>query len=248
MRILFIATALIFPVIVTAQQTKEYFYLYDSAWNSCKAENAKYMAFVKEVNDTTYRWNYYNYTGPIITVETYRDKDAKIPNGFFAWYDSNGIIDSSGYTVNGKKSGNWYTYSDTLSVIAGQKWKEGKLIRMIDYTDGYKTTDDPNDSLRGDVAAHFEGGINGWLQYLQKNHQFPLRAHSLSRYGKVIVDFIVDSTGKVTVAKLSRSVEFSIDQEAIRVISNSPGWTPAIHNGKKVNAYRRQSINFGKRQ
>ncbi len=35
-----------------------------------------------------------------------------------------------------------------------------------------------------------------------------------------------------------------MEDEAIRVIKRGPKWTPAIQNGRNVNAYRKQPITF----
>ena len=45
-----------------------------------------------------------------------------------------------------------------------------------------------------------------------------------------------------------KSVEFVLDEEAIRVIEKSPLWQPAIQHGKQVNAYRIQPIGFVKEE
>lgn len=37
---------------------------------------------------------------------------------------------------------------------------------------------------------------------------------------------------------------YGMEDEAMRVIKNGPDWLPAIQNGKKVTAYRKQPINF----
>ncbi len=231
------------------KKDKESYYVYDSAWKPCQPENAKFLGYLVELDDTTYRWNFYNYKGLLMSVETYRDKDAQIPNGYFAWYDTHGIIDSSGYSANGKKDGKWYTYSDTLSVMMEQEYNKGKLIKTTDYTDpSYKRSTPDTDSLPGDHEAGFKGGITGWRKYLERNYQYPARALSIGQYGTVTVDFMVDSTGKIIVSKISRSVELSIDQEAIRLIRESKDWVPAIRMGKPVNAYRRQPITFSKQE
>lgn len=225
------------------KKDKEYFYMFDSAWNSCAAEKASYMAYVQELDDTTFRWSYYNFTGPLLSVETYRDKDAKIPNGYFAWYDRDGRIVSSGYTVNGKKDRSWYMYSDTLTVIMQYNYDNGKLIKFIDYRDRSYRRPIP-DSLPGDKEASFKGGMGAWSGYLQRNVQFPSRARNLNKTGKVMVDFTIDTFGKVEVSRISLSVEFSLDQEAVRLIRQSKNWIPAVQMGKNVNAYRRQPVNF----
>jgi protein TonB len=39
-------------------------------------------------------------------------------------------------------------------------------------------------------------------------------------------------------------VEFVLDDEAMRVIEQSPLWQPAFQDGKNVNAYRVQPFTF----
>ena len=230
-----------------AKKEKESYYVYDSLWNSCQIENAKYLAYVQEFDDTIYRWNFYRFTGSLLSVETYRDKDAKIPNGYFAWYDANGIVDSSGYSINGKKDGDWYTFNDTLAAIMKREYSNGTLLKTIDYNDpSYKKQTNLSDTLPGDKEADFKGGVKAWIKYLEKNYQFPSRALSMNKYGKVMVQFIIDTTGKVADPKIVVSVEFSLDQEALRLIKESSSWTPGTRNGQKVNAYRRQPITFAR--
>ena len=62
----------------------------------------------------------------------------------------------------------------------------------------------------------------------------------------VIVKFIVNRDG--TLRDISAENYDLVDPycvaEAIRVIKVSPNWIPALQNGRKVNAYRRQPITF----
>lgn len=37
---------------------------------------------------------------------------------------------------------------------------------------------------------------------------------------------------------------YGMEQEAVKIIKKGPKWTPAIQNGRNVNAYRRQPITF----
>ena len=37
---------------------------------------------------------------------------------------------------------------------------------------------------------------------------------------------------------------YGMEEEAVRVIKKGPAWTPAIQNGRSVNAYRKQPITF----
>jgi protein TonB len=58
--------------------------------------------------------------------------------------------------------------------------------------------------------------------------------------------FIVNRDGKCIEVHLKKSVEFVLDQEAIRVVEQSPLWQPAVQDGKNVNAYRVQPLTFVK--
>ena len=62
--------------------------------------------------------------------------------------------------------------------------------------------------------------------------------------GTVRVLFIINTDGQVSNTKLKKSVEFVLDEEALRVFRNSPPWIPAFQNGKTVRAYRLQPITF----
>ena len=60
----------------------------------------------------------------------------------------------------------------------------------------------------------------------------------------VVVQFIVDTLGNVSMIDLFKSVEYSIDEEAKRLIFKSPSWSPAILDGAKVKGYMRQPVIF----
>jgi protein TonB len=62
--------------------------------------------------------------------------------------------------------------------------------------------------------------------------------------GEVWIVFIVDIEGKIIEPILARSVEFSIDEEAMRMMKISPDWTPAIQDGRKVKSWKKQPIIF----
>ena len=52
--------------------------------------------------------------------------------------------------------------------------------------------------------------------------------------GVVNVEFVVEADGSVTNVKVVRGVDELLDEEAVRVVSVSPKWRPAIKNGEKV--------------
>lgn len=81
----------------------------------------------------------------------------------------------------------------------------------------------------------FNGGdVNEFAKWVAQNIKYPEVAKENGVAGRVMVSFVVGSDGAVRNVKVLRGVDPSLDAEAVRVISNSPKWTPARHNGKVV--------------
>ena len=93
------------------------------------------------------------------------------------------------------------------------------------------------------VESEYPGGLNAWKRFLIKTFQYPTAAEESGVQGTVLVQFIVDTTGTVSdVHAISGPGELT--KEAVRVISRSGKWTPAIQNGRKVKSYKSQGIVF----
>lgn len=222
------------------------YYVFDANWKACKTEDAVYFASLEKLNDTAWQWKNYNFSGPLISIETYKDEKAAIPHGYFAWFDSNGLIDSAGFTNEGKKDKTWYYYTDTLSVWQIMEYDKGKLISSKDQA---MLTEERrnNDSIGlrpGDKEAIIKGGDKAWIKYLQNNLKVPERAEKLGIGGTTRIFFMVDSDGTTKNIRVYKSVEYSLDEEAIRLIRESPKWEPAQQSGKPVKAYRIQPITY----
>ena len=75
--------------------------------------------------------------------------------------------------------------------------------------------------------------LEKWVyQYLK----YPEEAVRQGIQGKVLVDFVIDESGKVTDVKVIKGVDELLDAEAVRVIAASPAWKPGYVRGKKVKA------------
>jgi protein TonB len=54
----------------------------------------------------------------------------------------------------------------------------------------------------------------------------------------------VDKEGNISDVRGLTSRGYGMEEEAVRVIKKGPAWVPAIQNGRKVKAYRKQPITF----
>lgn len=230
---------------VYAQRKKTQFFVFDANRNPCKIDDAQFLGCLDKLSDTAYQWRYYNFTGPLIAVETYKDENISIPHGYFAYYNKKGKIDSLGNTYEGKKHGNWYYYTDSSTIWQQKKYEHGKLMETRDTAALRREREERNKAdtvKRVEIEAAFKGGDEAWIKYIRKHIQVPDRARKLNASGTVIVEFIVNKEGNVEAVKVVQSVEYSIDEETSEIIRKSPKWEPAIQDGKPVKAYRKQPI------
>lgn len=82
--------------------------------------------------------------------------------------------------------------------------------------------------------ASFKGGIGAFYQYVQKNMKYPSQAQRMGLEGKVFVQFVVGKDGKITDVTVLRGIGAGCDEEAIRVLKNSPAWSPGKQRGRPV--------------
>ena len=73
--------------------------------------------------------------------------------------------------------------------------------------------------------------LEKWVyQYLR----YPQEAVRNGIQGRVMVEFIINKDGKVSDAKVVKSVSPELDEEALRVVMASPKWKPGKVKGEKV--------------
>lgn len=238
--------------VIYAQQSEDgkvHLYVFDAEWKSCKIEQAKYLGCFQKLSDTAYQWKNYRFDGPLMSIETYKDKDSEILHGSLVFFGPDGKVDSSGNTYEGKKNGWWYYMTDSSTLLYREKYEMGKLIMRMDTT-AIRLENEENKRkwdarlVKDEVEASFDGGDKAWGKFLQKNIVFPDRARNLNKNGTVVVQFIVDTKGNVVNAEIVQSVEYSLDEEALKIIRKSPKWNPAYLDGKNVKAYRKQPLTF----
>lgn len=80
----------------------------------------------------------------------------------------------------------------------------------------------------------FPGGISGLRTYLNQNTRYPAVAQENGVQGRVVVSFVVGKDGHISDVTVVRSVDPSLDKEAVRVIRNMPRWTPGKQGGEPV--------------
>jgi len=80
----------------------------------------------------------------------------------------------------------------------------------------------------------FPGGEIEMMKFIKNNLRYPAMATEMGVSGTVIVNFVVDRDGKITRIKVVRGIGGGCDEEAVRVLSKMPSWSPGKQGGKPV--------------
>ena len=86
-----------------------------------------------------------------------------------------------------------------------------------------------------DEMPQFPGGNRAMMAYIGQNIKYPTEAVAKGIEGRVLVQFVVNKEGDLQDIKVMKSIDSLLDQEAIRVISSMPKWTPGKLKGEAVN-------------
>ncbi len=106
-----------------------------------------------------------------------------------------------------------------------------------------------------EIDAEFPGGTNGWTRYVTREIERNIdELQDDGRSGTVVVLFIVDNEGVVSEVRALPCSEAGVGnclppnsklaEIAVNAIRKGPKWKPAVQNGRKVKAYRRQPVTF----
>jgi hypothetical protein len=207
-------------------------------------KEADAFIIVKKIGNYFQRLDYKMHA-PLVKERNYTDSTLTILQGKYYEYDDNGILNLTGEYENNFKENTWNIYNDTGKVVLQKKYLHDLLIETVN-PDTVKMEKPNKDSLdKDEKEASFGKDKKDWMKYLVKNLRPDVGENSING-GQVRVMYIVDTFGRCKEITLRKSVEFVLDEEAKRIIYNSPLWNPAYQKGRKVKAYRVQPITFVK--
>lgn len=228
-------------------QVKDRIYTYDQKWNFVKPKKAVYFLQVHQTNEMNYVRTYYNMYGPRICQESFADETGKVRNGKCSYYYANGSLDSTGEYLNDVPNGAWYFYGEDGRLNNYKYYEEGQLTDDIavlqqekEPAEGVVLTTTEQD----EKEASFQGEPGNWINFLISHLQYPARAVKAHVTGTVQLQFLVDESGNIREPEIKKSVEYSLDEEALRIIQLSPPWIAAIKEGTNVKSFKLQPLRF----
>ena len=120
--------------------------------------------------------------------------------------------------------------TDTLTALAGS-------VELVAAGPESADTAKVYEYFALDVPPKFNGGDarQEFPQWFYTRLVYPEDARDAGMEGRVIVQFQINKDGSVSDISILEGVCESIDNEVIRVVSESPDWTPGYVDGKPVN-------------
>jgi protein TonB len=107
-------------------------------------------------------------------------------------------------------------------------------IEIVEFDDEEEIDEDEIFFVVEDMPLFNGQEKSAFRTYIQKNLNYPEIAKENGVSGKVYVQFDISATGEVKNIVIIRSVDPSLDREAIRVVKSSPRWTPGKQRGRPV--------------
>ena len=105
-----------------------------------------------------------------------------------------------------------------------------------------KKTEDDVPFKKVEIEAQFPGGAQAWQHYIQKAIMAQIDEFSDADFGTCVIQFIVEGEGKGIDVKATTMAGSRLAEIAVNAIRKGPKWTPAMQNGRNVNAYRIQPV------
>ena len=88
------------------------------------------------------------------------------------------------------------------------------------------------------------GGLDKFREWVIKRTNYPPEAVTKKIKGTVVISFVVEKDGSISNVNIVKSVNPLLDDEAVKVISESPKWSPGLQRGLPVRFRYLIPLNF----
>jgi periplasmic protein TonB len=85
-----------------------------------------------------------------------------------------------------------------------------------------------------DQVATYPGGEGAWNLYLSNNFRYPDNAKAQKEQGTVVLNFVVEPSGRISNMKILESVSPALDENTAYMLYKSGQWTPGMKGGQAV--------------
>ena len=152
---------------------------------------------------------------------------------------------SANYSTPGASETDTATTTDPPPVVT--KKKSGKVSTSMSADDAKAKMEKDKMGFynRTEILPAYNGGQSAMENYIINTIEYPQDAIDNNVEGVIIVQFGVDESGNISnISTVGNKRGYGLEEEAIRVISKMPKWTPGQVKGKNVKTWRTLPINY----
>jgi len=127
---------------------------------------------------------------------------------------------------------------ETKDISFTSEDNDKKIQEVVKVPIAEPVEEDPDEHavyVAAEFPPEFPGGVEKLMEFIQQTLKYPVIAQENNIQGRVICQFTVKRDGSVGDIKVVRSIDPSLDKEAIRVIQAMPKWKPGRQRTKAVN-------------
>jgi protein TonB len=197
------------------------------------AEGATYYSTYEETKEGTTRTTYF-VDGTKRNYDQFSNFKKRTLNGTSeSWYES-GTKELTSFFKKGKQEGQLTRYYENGQIKRSENYRNNEFIdgKCFDEN-GTEITFFPYY-----VEPEFPGGMKAFYDYVAKNFKSPN-----SGRGEIKISFYVELDGTLNHFEVIKSINKEMDLSAIRLLVNSPKWTPGKIDGKEARVKFRIPIN-----
>jgi TonB family protein len=136
-------------------------------------------------------------------------------------------ITEEGPVKLGKRDGTWKGFSKAPESTFEEEYANGELISGKAVYDGKTLTY----SKARSTSPRFPGGDQGLGRFIGRQIRYPVYERENGVQGQVITTFEVGKDGKLSIFQIVQSVSEGLDNEALKMLKNSPPWEPGTLYG-----------------
>ena len=144
--------------------------------------------------------------------------------------------------------------SDLLQVVTN----DTKIATNLDFTEfdedvevvqtvpvEEEVVEDDQPFLIAETMPSFRGGdLNTFRNWVQQNVKFPQIALENGIQGRVVLSFVIEKDGRLTNIQVLQTPDRSLSEEAVRVLSKSPKWSPGKQRNQVVRVKYTLPVDF----
>lgn len=165
-------------------------------------------------------------------------KDGK---GWVTRDDADRDFFEEGQYEDGFKQGEWLgTYKESGQRYFVESYERGEMVGGTSFDQEGQSYDYRTISS----LATFKGGMKAWAEYVQDEMKYPKKLARKRITAEVRVSFVIDTDGSLTDIAVLQPTLPEFDNEALRLLRQSPRWQPAVERGQKVKSRLRTAIQF----